>query len=232
MPGNESVTDNMKSFVGGVALKQAFYNIKTYNAQAISTAITSHNADAAHRHLPAVPTTSPPTGTFSYLTNSQTPAWSTLPTSDAVDSSSSSQLATSKAVSTLNTNKQNKLAWASGTYSAQILSGGSGTVDYGYAKYGRLVFLSGAWWGVSNASGSSNFIIKLPYSRAAAGPRTIGTVGYSTLYADTSYVPKARQYPVIASDDRMGFCYGTTDVKGSEMANATIQWSIWYMAAE
>lgn len=104
MPGNESVTDNMKSFVGGVALKQAFYNIKTYNAQAISTAITNHNADAAHRHLPAVPTTSPPTGTFSYLTNSQTPAWSTLPTSDAVDSSSSSQLATSKAVSTLNTN--------------------------------------------------------------------------------------------------------------------------------
>lgn len=104
MPGNESVTDNMKSFVGGVALKQAFYNIKTYNAQAISTAITSHNADAAHRHLPAVPTTSPPTGTFSYLTNSQTPAWSTLPTSDAINSSSSSKLATSKAVSTLNTN--------------------------------------------------------------------------------------------------------------------------------
>lgn len=104
MPGNESVTDNMKSFVGGVALKQAFYNIKTYNEQAISTAITTHNADAAHRHLPIAPTaaTTAASGlaSLNFLTNSLTPEWKKLPLATGYTTNSDDTLATGKAVKT------------------------------------------------------------------------------------------------------------------------------------
>ena len=92
---------------------------------------------------------------------------------------------------------------------------------------GHLVILSAAWWGVSNASGTSNFVIKIPWSRAG-GARHIGTMGYSSFGPVSG---QSRQYPVIATDDRMGFCYGTTDFTGDNIKGMTFQWTIVYCTA-
>ena len=101
----------IKTFVNGKALYRSFDHMKTYIDGSISSAITAHNADAAHRHLPSVPTTNPPTNAFSYLTNSSTPAWSTMPTATGYTDSSNGKLATAGAVKsaydTLNTNLTN-----------------------------------------------------------------------------------------------------------------------------
>lgn len=116
-----------------------------------------------------------------------------------------------------------------GSYVPELVSGGDSlTVSSGNIQYfvvGNLCFLSCALWATINNPNADDIKLSLPPGIIPTSTRNYGWVGYHQSKAiDTMYV--------VTDDSGSGIAFekptatGTSSIKGTDMNNMTIQFSI------
>lgn len=116
-----------------------------------------------------------------------------------------------------------------GIWTPTVIAGGSGIViDSGqWFKCFNLVYISIATWRFSIENATSDvFILSIPFP--AVSVRSIGVAGYNSSGKNL--------FPLISVNGGLSFCIknpdgGTIDLKGTEIPDCILQFSVMYFTA-